>query len=59
MNEINCLDIHQSEVKVVKKMDFFTDNKWIKVDVCENEDGDIVIPQTSGSKNLFKKRGGL
>jgi hypothetical protein len=46
-------------VKVVKKMDFFTDNKWIKVDVCENEDGDIVIPQTSGSKNLFKKRGGL
>lgn len=45
-------------MKVVKKMDFFTNNQWVKIDVCENEDGEIVIPQASDSKSMFKKRGG-
>ena len=45
-----------------KKIDMFTNNRWIKVDVLENEDGDLVVAndeQTSvTSKSLFKKRGG-
>lgn len=47
-------EFQQEELKVVKKVDYFSNNKWVKVDVCENEDGDMVIPKSS--KGLFKKR---
>lgn len=48
-------DFGQEKLKVVNKLDYFSDNKWVQVDVCENEDGDISI--SSESKSLFKKRG--
>lgn len=57
--------IHEQEVKgkLAKKIDMFTNNKWIKVDVIENEDGDLMVADeldqhNVSSKSLFKKRGG-
>lgn len=57
--------IRDEEVKgkVAKKIDMFTNNKWIKVDVIENEDGDLMVADeldqhNVSSKSLFKKRGG-
>lgn len=47
----------QPDLKLVKKVDFFSNDKWTSVEVCENEDGDMVIPGSSGSKGLFNKRG--
>jgi hypothetical protein len=52
--------------KVVEKLDLFTNNRWIKVDLCENEDGDLIVGNendrngkaASSGQSLFKKRGG-
>lgn len=49
---------------MVKKIDMFTNNKWVKVDVFENEDGDLMVADelkttNVDSKSLFKKRGGF
>lgn len=48
-------EFQEQDLKVVKKVDYFSNNKWAKVDVCVNDDGDMVIPESS--KGLFKKRG--
>lgn len=48
--------------KLVKKIDLFSNDKWIKVDVVENEDGDLLVAgeqNNVASKGLFKKRGGI
>jgi len=56
--------IGESEIKpkTAKEIDMFTNNKWVKVDVFENEDGDLVVADEQqanvSSKSLFKKRGG-
>ena len=49
--------------KVVQKVDVFSENKWVKISLCENEDGDFFIDnknndRESPSKGLFRKRGG-
>lgn len=45
--------------KVVNKVDLFTNNTWIQVDVCETDEGDLVVGESQSSKSLFKKRGGI
>ena len=45
--------------KATEKVEAFANNKWIKVDVFENEDGDMVVAEEQQqSTSLFKKRGG-
>ncbi len=52
--------------KVVKKVDMFSENKWVKVKLCQDEDGDFFVSKedadneaNAGSgKNMFRKRGG-
>ena len=41
---------------MVQKVNYFTNNTWINLDVCENEEGDLSIEQHEITK--FKKRGG-
>jgi hypothetical protein len=49
---------------VVNKVDVSVANKWIKVDLCQDEDGEFSLKtdnddnNISDSKGLFKKRGG-
>lgn len=58
----SLLGVDELKPKLAKKIDMFTNNKWIKVDVFENEDGDLVVADDEhasvSSKSLFKKRGG-
>ncbi len=49
-------ELQEKDLKVVKKVDYFTNQKWVQIDVCEDENGDMVIPESS-TKTLFKKRG--
>jgi len=42
----------------VQKVNYFTNNKWMKLDVCENEDGDLSVNQIDQT-TMFKKRGGM
>ena len=42
---------------MVQKVNYFTNNKWVKLDVCENEDGDLSVNQLDKTTQ-FKKRGG-
>ena len=49
---------------MVNKVDVSVANKWIKVDLCQDEDGEFSLKtdnddnNISDSKGLFKKRGG-
>ena len=45
---------------MVQKVDYFTNNKWVQLDLCENEDGDmsVAVQDSPPSKGLFKKRNG-
>lgn len=48
---------------VVKKVDMFTQNQWVSINLLEDENGDFEVaesrPDSQGSKGLFKKRGGM
>ncbi len=54
--KLDFKDVVEKDLKLVKKVDYFTNDTWVKIDVCEDEYGDMVIPESS-SKSLFKKRG--
>ena len=49
---------------MINKVDVSVANKWIKVDLCQDEDGEFSLKtdnddnNISDSKGLFKKRGG-
>lgn len=49
---------------MVNKVDVSVANKWIKIDLCQDEDGEFSLKtdnddnNISDSKGLFKKRGG-
>lgn len=47
---------YEEKPKVVQKVNYFTNNKWMKLDVCENEDGDLSVNQIDQT-TMFKKRG--
>lgn len=47
---------YEEKPQVVQKVNYFTNNKWVKLDVCENEEGDLTVNQTEITQ--FKKRGG-
>ena len=46
--------------KVVQKVDILKENKWIKLDLLENDEGDLIVKVDEGNeeKSLFRKRGG-
>ena len=51
--------------KVIEKLNLVNNkNKWIKVDLCQDEEGEFSVSvqkdddTVSNSKGLFKKRGG-
>jgi hypothetical protein len=49
---------------VVNKVDVAVANKWVKVDLCQDEEGEFSLKteeddtNVSDSRGLFKKRGG-
>ncbi len=51
-------DYEEEKPKVVQKVNYFTNNKWVKLDVCEDEDGDFSINNDQDTTTKFKKRGG-
>jgi hypothetical protein len=52
------------KTKVVNKVDVAVANKWVKVDLCQDEEGEFSLKteeddtNISDSRGLFKKRGG-
>ena len=60
------LDYYVAEkTKVVNKVDVAVANKWVKVDLCQDEEGEFSLKteeddtNVSDSRGLFKKRGGI
>ncbi len=62
VNDLNIpydlIENHGSK-KIVQKVDIFTNNKWVKVDLCENDDGDLYLDNNEhkDTKSMFRKRG--
>jgi hypothetical protein len=51
--------------KVVQKVDMFTENKWVKINLCEDADGDFFVSKENDEESdrrqgtgMFRKRGG-
>jgi hypothetical protein len=64
-DDVKILDEEETSKKLVKKVDMFTDNKWVKINLCEDEDGDFFVSKDgedaanpSSGRNMFRKRGG-
>lgn len=50
-------DYSEIKSKIIEKVDVYSKNKWIKVDLCENDDGDITCSVEQDEKlETFKKR---
>jgi hypothetical protein len=50
-------DLLQHNSKVIKKMEILNDNKWLKVKLIEDEDGDFIVSADRDDKKeeKFKK----